>query len=234
MNYTKKEIQERVEDWLIPEKVSMLYKQEFINYKGVTTDTKEKYTDVIAEQLLANLGALKKIKQITRKSSYKTDGHEQKPINQASPRKEEQIARNMMGQVYPYIGEIIDYQTPLKDVLSDSPGKIDLLSRNKEKECVYAIELKAQTSNDTLLHGILEVYTYSRIVNFEKLLVDFSLPSETTLRKAMLVYQLSLPHIHIRDTNMKSLMKKLGVDLFLLSEDNKVLDEHYFYENLQE
>ncbi len=126
--YKKTELLNKVDEWLTPERVSLLYTQSFINYLGVTSDTKEKYTEVIAEHLLNNLSAFDRIERIRRDSSYKTPGHEWKAIDPASPRKEEHIARNMMGHTYPYIGKIIDYQTPLKNSLSDTAGKIDLLS----------------------------------------------------------------------------------------------------------
>ena len=228
--YTKAELLTKIEEWLSPEKVSKLYAQDFVNYKGLTVDTKEKYTEVIAEQLLSNLGALERIERITRKSSYKTDGHEPQPINQKSPRKEEQTARSMIGQTYDYIGKIIDFQTPLKNVQSDDAGKIDLLSLNEAKGRVYILEFKAQDSKETSLRCVLEAYTYSRMVDSEKLLADFALPATTVLRKAALVYRLSIPHVHFRDTNVKKLMKALGVDLFVIDKDNNVVEAHYFEE----
>jgi len=233
MAYTKAELLDKVDEWLTPEKVSMLYATDFINYSGITADTKEKYTEVISERLLDNLDALERIERITRKSSYKTAGHEWKPINSASPRSEEQIARNMMGQIYNYIGKIIDYQTPLKNVQADNAGKIDLLSWNEEKKCAYILEFKVQDSRETLLRCLLEIDTYSRIVDFKKLIADFELPTTTVLRKAALVYRLSLPHIHFRGPNMKRLMKALGVDLFLLNKDNKFVEEHFCFEELE-
>ncbi len=83
-----------------------------------------------------------------------------------------------------------------------------------------------------MLRCVLEIETYSRILDFNKLKVDFELPAETDLRKAVLVYQLSIPHMQIHDTNIKKLMKALGVDMFLMSEDNEVIDKHYYFEEL--
>lgn len=230
--YTKAKLLEKIDEYLTPDNVSKLYAQDFVNYTGVTTDTKEPYTEVVAERLLSNLAALEKIEPITRESSYKTVGHKWQPIDPSSPRSEEQTARSMMGQTYNYIGEIIDYQTPLKNVQSDEVGKIDLLSWNEAEGRVYILEFKAQDSKETLLRCVLEAYTYGRIVNPKKLLKDFG-HKDFTLRKAVLVYRLSPPHIHFRDTNMKKLMKELGVDLFLLNNDNQVVEEHYRFEDLE-
>lgn len=216
--YTKAELLDKIDECLSPEKVSVLYAQNFVNYLGITYDTKEKYTEVIAERLLNNLGAFEKVGCITRKGSYKIGSHKWKPINPTSPRIEEQIARSMINNTYPYIGKIIDYQTPLKNVRDDTAGKIDLLSWNEQKKCIYIIELKVpkdkeKAKQETLLRCILEIETYSRIVDSEKLLADFQLPANTVLRKAVLVYQNSLPHTNIHDANMKKLMKELKVDL---------------------
>ena len=179
-----------------------------------------------------NLSALEKIERITRKSSYNS-GHEWKPIDSDSPRREEQIARSMMGHTYEHIGKIIDYQTPLKNVQSDDAGKIDLLSWNKEKKRAYILEFKAQESQETLLRCILEIDTYSRIVDIGKLFEDFKLPAEATVRKAALIYCGSRLYEDFKDITVKKLMKALGVDLFLLNNDNKVVEEHYCFEELE-
>ena len=228
--YTKTELLAKNNEWLTPEKVSTLYAQDFVNYTGITADTKEKYTEAIAEQLLNNLGALENIKRITRESSYQTSGHMWQPINSDSPRNEEQIACSMMGHTYEHIGKIIDYQTLLKNVQSDDAGKIDLLSWNDEKKCAYILEFKAQESRETLLRCILEIDTYSRIVDTERLLNDFDLPAGVVVRKAVLVYRDSRSHTDFGDTNVKKLMKALGVDLFLMDKNNRVAEAYCFEE----
>jgi len=74
MGYIKEEILSRcckaIED------VSTLYKQGFINYRGITTDTKEFYTEIISEFLCDNIQNYKSIPNITRVTSYKVDGHD--------------------------------------------------------------------------------------------------------------------------------------------------------------
>lgn len=68
--YTKTELLKKVDEWLTPEKISLLYKQNFVNYLGITSDTKEKYTEVIAEHLLSNLSAFDRIERISRESKH--------------------------------------------------------------------------------------------------------------------------------------------------------------------
>ena len=41
--------------------ISTLYKEDFINYRGDTIDTKEKYTEVIAEWLIKKLKQKRKL-----------------------------------------------------------------------------------------------------------------------------------------------------------------------------
>jgi len=227
-NYTVEGLLTKVSEGLAPGAISDFYKRDFINYTGVPSDSKEKYTEIIADRLLSGLDVFGEIKQITRDGSYKA-GHEWKPIDTTSPRNEEQIARSMMGQTYDYIGEIIDYQTPLKNVQSDVAGKIDLLSWNNAKGCAYILELKVRGSIETLLRCVLEIETYSRIVDSEKLLRNF-VHQGSALRKAALVYDGSRPHTDFMcDKNVKMLMKELGVDLFVLDKSGeKITEAHYF------
>ena len=49
--YKKDEIINKLENL---KDISALYKEDFINYRGDTTDTKEKYIEVIAEWLIKN------------------------------------------------------------------------------------------------------------------------------------------------------------------------------------
>lgn len=59
--YTREEIIKKLQD--SSKDMSTLYTQTFINYTGKTTDTKEKYTEVIAEWLLNNIDLLYKIQK---------------------------------------------------------------------------------------------------------------------------------------------------------------------------
>lgn len=107
-------------------------KNSFINYRGKTTDTKEYFTEVIAEFLCDNItDYINGIDCITRKSSYKTEGHDGK-YGPDSNRDEEKIAMQFFIQSRDYgasrlIGKIVDYQTPLKSSADDEAGKIDIL-----------------------------------------------------------------------------------------------------------
>ena len=156
---------------------STFYKMDFINYRGKTTDTGEYYTEVIAEFLCDNINDyINGINCITRKSSYKTEGHDGK-FDRASNREEEKIAMQIYTQSrdygpFPLIGKIEDYQTPLKSSADDEAGKIDLLSF--DGKIMRILELKKPDSKETMLRCVLEGYTYLQTVDKPKLINNFN------------------------------------------------------------
>lgn len=143
MAYTRKQIIERLEK--ISADMSLFYKSGCVNYRGRTSDTKEYYTEVIAEWLLDHLPLFEQIREITRLSPYDVDGHDGVPDNPNSNREEELIAMAMKHQgAMELVGEIIDYQTPLKNCRKDKAGKIDLLAY--DGKMLRILELKNLTA----------------------------------------------------------------------------------------
>ena len=144
--YKKDEIINKLENL---KDISTLYKEDFINYRGDTTDTKEKYTEVIAEWLIKNFNLFDNIKKITRQSSYKVDTHDGKHNNQNSNRLEEIMAIEIFNQKsLNILGKVIDYQTPLKNEQKNKAGKIDIVSYNRDIKTVYLLELKKEDSKE--------------------------------------------------------------------------------------
>lgn len=127
-----------------------------VNYLGNTSDTNECYSEVIANYLLGHLSLLDKIPTISRTSSYNMH-HTGLTIRENSNRFEEKLALSLFGKMLPSLGKIIDYQTPLKNVQSDTAGKIDLLAWNTDKEALYLIELKDPESEETILNLVRHV-----------------------------------------------------------------------------
>ena len=122
------------------------YKKEFVNYSGETSDTKEYYTEIIAEWLLDNF--------------YLFDAIKIK--NENSNREEEKIAMELFnisqkeGKKFYIIGKILDYQTPLKNKQGDEAGKIDLLAYNKDSDTgiLRILELKKADSDEMCFRSL--------------------------------------------------------------------------------
>ena len=206
--------------------IKTFYKQSFINYNGKTTDTNEYYTEVVAEFICDNITEFKNgIPKITREASYRTDGHNGS-FDKDTPREEERIAMEMyvqsqQGMKYDYIGDIIDYQTPLKNKRCDVAGKIDLLSY--DGSTLYILELKKPDSDESMLRCVLEGYTYMQTVDKGKLLDDFNLSADTIVVASPFVFRDKVQYEQMREdrTHLFRLMGLLeSKPYYITKEDN--------------
>ena len=218
MGYTRAEIIDKCSQAIA--EVNTFYTRGFINYTGKTIDTRELYTEVVAEFILDNIEVFKEIEPIKRIQCYKKKhkGH----YKDDSCRKEEIEAMMMFNQCQDgltigQLGTIIDYQIPLKGKMKDKAGKIDLLSMNDE--AVYVLEFKRKDNVETLLRCVLEGYTYLRQVDKEKLYKDYDIADRTLpLRTAPLIYEKSAQwyeHSEMKNglrPKLQKLMKELGDD----------------------
>lgn len=222
MGYSKASIIESIKN---VEESKWIYQAKQVNYKGLTSDTHEPYTEVIAEYLL-NTPVLKdKIQSVHRHSSYFVN-HSGQHNNQLSNREEEIIAIQMFLQnnEYDHIGKIVDYQVPLKDKRSDvGLGKIDLVSSKGND--LFLLELKKPDSTETLLRCVLEAYTYSQILDEKKFLKDFKFPQSKHFRKAAFVFKNGFQHLQYEDKsrnrNVLELMQQLSVEIFTITQQNE-------------
>lgn len=216
--YSKDEIIKMMEE--AKSDMKNFYKKEFVNYSGETSDTKEYYTEIIAEWLLDNFYLFDTIKMISRESSYNVKTHDGKIKDEKSNREEEKIAMELFdysqnkGVTFDIIGKIIDYQTPLKNVQTDDVGKIDLLAYNKKEKILRILELKRPGSKETMLRCVLEAYTYLKILDKTKLLKDFELPEDTVVKACPFVFFDGAQYKEIQEDrkHLKELMKNLDVE----------------------
>jgi len=226
IKYSKNEILEMIENAKFD--IRSFYKQDFVNYAGKTKDSKEYYTEIIAEWLLSHVDLFNKIKLINREGSYRIESHDGKIINQESNRAEEKIAMKLFdysqnkGEIFDKIGKIIDYQIPLKNIQTDDAGKIDLLAYNEDTDTLRILELKKSDSKETMLKCLLEVYTYLKIVNKDKLLKDFGLPKNTIVKASPLVFFEGMQYMEMQEDrkNLKKLMEKMEIEPVYLIEGN--------------
>ena len=226
IKFSKNEILEMIENAKFD--IRSFYKQDFVNYAGKTKDSREYYTEIIAEWLLSHVDLFNKIKLINREGSYRIESHDGKIINQESNRAEEKIAMKLFdysqnkGEIFDKIGKIIDYQTPLKNIQTDDAGKIDLLAYNEDTDTLRILELKKSDSKETMLKCLLEVYTYLKIVNKVILLKDFGLPKDTIVKASPLVFFEGMRYKEMQEDrkNLKKLMEKMEIEPVYLIEEN--------------
>ena len=227
MGHKKESVIKEVDAFLTTDKIGKLYDQGFLNRIGVPSDTNKTYTEVIAGHLLGYIEMLETIPQVTRRGKYrvKRTGTTPRPLEVKKSKVEDRIAMELYNRkTLPPLGEIIHYQTPLKDGRNSA---IDLLAYDGEN--LYIIEFKRSNSEETLLRCVLEAYTYSRMVDCENLRNDFCIPANTPIRKAALVYRDSQAYKDFKGSDIKRLMSALGVDLFILDKSGeKVIEAHYF------
>lgn len=210
-NYTEQEVIDKMEYAL--NDVVGFYKNDFINYKGATKDTKILCTELVAEFVYNNIKKLESIETVTRKKSYKRVTHTGKIPTNESYRTEERLAI----QLYNEIDEILDYQTPLKSTNMDKGlGKVDLLY--KQDDALYLLELKKEDSKETLLRCIMEGYTYCKVIDHKKLLEDFDEDMDLRVKQAPLIFDGSQQHNELIQNRecLSSLIKKLEQDIFII------------------
>lgn len=227
MGYTKAELLERVES--ASREINLFYKQDFVNYRGKTKDTEELYSEVVAEWCIDNIEHFELIPMITRESTYKVGSHDGISKNINSNREEELIAMEIFRQGFlGSLGQVIDYQTPLKNRRCDKAGKIDILTY--DGMCVRILELKEPDSDETMLRCVLEGYTYMKTVNGRRLIEDFKLSEDAELLSCPLVFKGGIQWQEMQEERpkLKMLMKMLNSKVFYLEKmDDKynVLEE---------
>ena len=224
MAYTHEQMLEKMQ--AAAQEMSTFYQQAFINYqgyeKGAGKAKGRAYSEDIAEFLLCNPSVFDGISVLSRTTSYKVAGHDGVTENPDSNRSEERIALGMFGNTYENIGKIIDYHTPLKNARTDKHvGKIDLISVTENE--IWLIELKKYDSDETLLRCILEAYTNYKMVDQEKLKLDFELDAGMPLRPAAIVFRDQEQHESFQkaDSAVRRLMTALDINLFVIAKENK-------------
>ena len=152
--------------------IENLYKSNCVKWTGKIKGTDIYCTEFISDKLLEKIKMFDKIPTITRTKTYCTNSHLNPKISKTN-RYEENFAKQITGFTLNGLGTIIDYQVPLKNKQSEKIGKIDLISFNETTKTLYLIELKHGNNNETLLRAILEIYTYYKIIDKEKLKNDY-------------------------------------------------------------
>lgn len=147
-------------------------------------------------------------------------------------RKEEWMCKLCMGKTFPHIGEIVDYQVPLKDCRGGAckrMGKVDLLS--VDGDTAWLLELKVPDSTEHPLRAIMEIYTYWRQLGgdaCERFLARSKAEGAKTLKKAIVIFEKDA------GASEKYLYRKLRKNWGPLSELMKDLDVACFVAQLED
>lgn len=206
--------------------IGSFYNADAVNYRGRTSGTKRLYTEVVAETILKHIDKFKddsNFPKLVRKGSYKADSHELLQHKDDEKSFEEHTAKNIYDihkedQKSPlaFIGDILDFQTPLKDAHNIA---IDLLSRDDQNKRVIILEMKNPVCQDeTMLRCVLERYTYLKMIDKDKLLENFGVPSDYTLCAAPLVFEGTRPYQDMQGDCefLKKLMKELDITAYYI------------------
>ncbi len=201
------------------------YKKPCVGWRGKTSDTRKRYSDIIAEEIWENISAFETIKPLERRKSYKVN-HDKNKKQTGTNRAEENFAKKIVSKKIDILGYIFDFQVPLKDKEDDKAGKIDLVSFNKNTGRCYLVELKTKNNKESLLRPVLEIATYYRQLHLAKFIADFSneLPglTEKDIYKAVLLEEGSkseeIYSILGSESPLRKLINALGVDILIFRE----------------
>lgn len=156
-------------------------------------------------------------------------------INEKTTQKEDKIAKQIYNQgrinQIPGLGYILDYQIPIGS--NDMNGrKIDLISYEPNNCTIYLLELKNESSNESMLRCVMEGYTYFKWLNkadfmkeVQEKFSQLSIPTNVKIRTAPLVFKGKKQECHYTNpgnTSLIALMNKLDIKpIFIkkISED---------------
>lgn len=198
-----------------------LYKENFINRIGQTTDTQRCYADIYAEYI-NNLPFIE-IPQKER-DNYKVKSHQniEKIEIKDTGERERNIAKALVKKRYELkgIGIPFDFEIPLSQ-REDGVGKIDLVAKDDTNRIFYLIELKDDDSKESLLRAALEIFTYSKQLNEVQFKSEFIL-NEYTLKKCIILFKGTEPANmaeRLKDLpNLKKFISDNQIDIFIFEK----------------
>ena len=162
--------------------------------------------------------SLKNIKTITRNATYNVK--RESSNNSKTSRKEEHLVIDLYNEgkeeyVKDIFGEILNYQVPLKNDNSNKGIKaIDFI--NKKGDALFLSEIKYKDSNESILKAILEIQTYYQIIDHNKLLKDFGLNPNTSIRKSVVIFKNTKAYKQLENEYIKELINLFNIDVIVL------------------
>lgn len=235
-SYREDDIRRKIKSLLYSD-IDHLYQNPILNYQGVTKDTRQLYTEVVASEILKNLKCLDSISMICRNNPYRILSHQERTIpDSSSNREEERIAITLLKKSNlglnnkAGLGMVFDYQVPLKRTKEDKGvGKIDLVSISDDRNTVFLLELKKRDSKESMLRCVLEAYTYFKQLDSEKFKKEYNdiCAQDAVITPAPLVFLGGRQHseyINKKHPYLRQLMKKLGdMKPFFITQEEAII-----------
>lgn len=237
MLYTERDTIEKLINAM--EQLASLHKSAVIKYSGRTRDTRRYYSEVCSEYLLERLRDNHNLFDVihpVREKPYFVPSHLSGVvgINRENDDEENTVKRMVFGNYN--LGELgmpIDFQVPLNEKRKNKRGDIDLLTFNIETNSLYIVETKSITSEEQALRAILEVATYRKMIDenkikaeYKKVLRDYYecdiVENEISfLKTSVLLFEGSVPsnQIQANDTcgeKLRTLSQELEVEIFII------------------
>jgi len=171
------------------DRVRCIYQAPCLNLSGPRSRKEERFTNSFAKYLLQHLVELGSIQPNKRCQSYSCPHHGQtswpkdsrifneKRLVRAIFNQQRHSGNESISDPDNCIGELIDYEIPLKQQMSGDPaGDIDLLGVCREKKIINLIEVKIlpkKSKRDTLLRAVMEIFTYYMLLDRNKFLDEY-------------------------------------------------------------
>ena len=176
---------------------------------------------------------LKSIKPIKREKSY-NNWNKHKDLegqNAESNRGEEQWVLSLFEEALniklktKYFGTLLDYQVPLKNTKEDiGYGKIDFVSKDDLKKEFYINEVKAVYNGESILRPILEILTYSKQFDKDKMLKDFNCEGYE-IKPRIIIFKNTMAARELRGElqngctgRINKLIEKYNIDVIILEQ----------------
>lgn len=178
------------------------------------------YTDEVSRLILHDFDRVEINYEHLRTGDFRIKDHHGQctlmtPISQITEKRFLRAMYNL--HTVKLLGKIIDYEVPLKAIQSAHHGDIDLLAIDKHK--VRLIEAKKPGSNESLLKGVLQVYTYAKLVRRvrNEFLRSYDIQGDVELSPVVLTFDSAASGKQLLNPGdypeMKALLKKLNHDL---------------------
>ena len=180
------------------------------------------YTEKVSSLILHDFDRIVINYEHLRKDDFKIKDHHGQcklgtPISQIT---EKRLLRAMYNlHTVNLLGIIKDYEVPLKSIQSVHHGDIDLLVRDEDEHKIRLIEAKKPGSSESLLKGVLQVYTYTKLVSSvrDRFLRSYDIQKDVKLSPVVLTFDSAASGKQLLNIGaypeMKALLKKLNQDL---------------------